>query len=449
MKKSDLLVIGGGSGGVRAARLAAEAGAKVILVEKAALGGTCVNVGCVPKKLFTFAAGYAEERECAGAYGWRNAGGEMDWNVLRENKNQEIARLNEVYAGVLKKAGVEVIAAEAKLCGEKAVQCGEVQIEADKILLATGATPVRPDMPGAALGVLSDDMFYLPSLPRRAAVVGGGYIALEFAGILSGLGVETTLCYRADLPLRGFDDDLRSHMAAEVAKRGVHIHSGTAPVALEKYKDALQVRFADGESLTAELALLATGRRPLTDDIGLEHADVKADSRGFLSVDANYQVKGSRWLYAIGDIIQTPALTPVATAEAGVFVSRTYKNDKTASVDYAHLPTAVFSRPQMGTVGMSESAAAKRDIRIRTYKTVFRAMKRSFAGKDWETLIKLVVDEDSGRVLGAHYIGDDAGEIIQGFAVALRMGATKADFDATIGVHPTSAEEFVTLREGD
>ena len=448
MKKCDLLVIGGGSGGVRAARFAAATGARVILVEKAALGGTCVNVGCVPKKLFTFAAGFSEERECAAAYGWRNAGGEMDWNVLRENKNREIARLNEIYAGILKDANVEVINAEARLSGEKTAQCGDTEIHADKILLATGATPSRPDMPGAAMGVLSDDMFYLPSLPRRAAVLGGGYIALEFAGILSGLGVETTLCYRADLPLRGFDDDLREHMAAEVAKRGVKIQSGNAPVALEKYNDALQVRFADGDALTADLALFATGRRPLTDNIGLEeHAGVTPDGRGFLSVDDDYRVKDCPWLYAIGDIIQTPALTPVATAEAGAFVSRVYKNDKTATVDYAHLPTAVFSRPQMGTVGMSESAAAKKDIRIRTYKSVFRAMKRSFAGKDWETLIKLVVDADSGKVLGAHYIGDDAGEIIQGFAVALRMGATKADFDATIGVHPTSAEEFVSLRE--
>ena len=448
MKKCDLLVIGGGSGGVRAARFAAATGARVILVEKAALGGTCVNVGCVPKKLFTFAAGFAEERECAAAYGWRNAGGEMDWNVLRENKNREIARLNEIYAGILKDANVEVINAEARLSGEKTAQCGDTEIQADKILLATGATPSRPDMPGAAMGVLSDDMFYLPSLPRRAAVLGGGYIALEFAGILSGLGVETTLCYRADLPLRGFDDDLREHMAAEVAKRGVKIQSGNAPVALEKYNDALQVRFADGDALTADLALFATGRRPLTDNIGLEeHAGVTPDGRGFLSVDDDYRVKDCSWLYAIGDIIQTPALTPVATAEAGAFVSRVYKNDKTATVDYAHLPTAVFSRPQMGTVGMSESAASKKDISIRTYKTVFRAMKRSFAGKDWETLIKLVVDADSGKVLGAHYIGDDAGEIIQGFAVALRMGATKADFDATIGVHPTSAEEFVSLRE--
>ena len=285
MKQCDLLVIGGGSGGVRAARLAAATGARVILVEKAALGGTCVNVGCVPKKLFTFAAGFAEERECAAAYGWRNAGGEMDWNVLRENKNQEIARLNEIYAGILKSAGVEVINAEARLSGEKTAQCGDTEIRADKILLATGATPSRPDMPGAAMGVLSDDMFYLPSLPRRAAVLGGGYIALEFAGILSGLGTETTLCYRADLPLRGFDDDLREHMAAEVAKRGVKIQSGNAPVALEKYNDALQVRFADGNALTADLALFATGRRPLTDNIGLEkHAGVTPDGRGFLPV---------------------------------------------------------------------------------------------------------------------------------------------------------------------
>ena len=289
-------------------------------------------------------------------------------------------------------------------------------------------------------------MFFLPKLPRRAAVIGGGYIALEFAGILAGLGAETTLCHRADLPLRGFDEDLRVHLAAEIAKRGVNIRAGIAPSGIEKHNGALRVNFADGGALDTDLVLLATGRKPALSALGVEEAGAAINARGFLETDENYQVKNCPSLYAIGDVLQTPALTPVATAEAGVFISRIFGGDKTAAVDYAHIPTAVFSRPQLGTVGMSESAAAKEGVRVKIYKSAFSAMKRGFAGQDWQTLMKLVVREEDGRVLGAHLIGEDAGEIIQGFAVALRLGATKADFDSTVGVHPTSAEEFVTMR---
>ncbi|MBE8158783.1 MAG: FAD-dependent oxidoreductase, partial [Betaproteobacteria bacterium] len=259
----DLLVIGGGSGGVRAARLAAESGARVLLAEQKALGGTCVNVGCVPKKLFTYAASFGEEVDTAAAYGWTNAAaGKMDWDALRENKNREIARLNEVYARLLQKAGVEIINQTARICGAQTAEIGGKKIRAEKILIASGAAPVRPPLPGAEFGVLSDDMFFLKKLPRRAAVIGGGYIALEFAGILSGLGAETTLCHRAELPLRGFDEDLRAHLAAEIAKRGVRSRAGIAPAAIEKADGALRVRFADGGVLDADLVLLATGRKP-------------------------------------------------------------------------------------------------------------------------------------------------------------------------------------------
>lgn len=447
MKTFDLFVIGGGSGGVRAARLAAQAGMTVMLAEKSALGGTCVNVGCVPKKLFVYASSFPEDAQAAAAYGWTSASaGTHDWATLRENKNREIERLNKVYDSILQKAGVQVVRERAELSGAQTVRIGDEEVRADKVLIAAGAAPARPGLPGAELGVLSDDMFFLPDLPRRAAVIGGGYIALEFAGILSGLGVDTSICYRADLPLRGFDDDLRAHLASEIGKRGVNIRAGNAPVGIEKQGASLQVNFADGDALATDLVLFATGRKPCL-DIGLAHAGVSANERGFLETDENYQVRGCEWLYALGDVIQTPALTPVATAEAGVFVARACGKDQTAAIDYAHIPTAVFSRPPLATVGMTESAAQKKGLEIKVYKSEFAAMRRGFAGQKWHTLMKLVTEAKTGRVLGAHLVGEDAGEIIQGIAIAVKMGATKSDFDSTIGVHPTSAEEFVTMRE--
>ena len=447
MRECDLLVIGGGSGGVRAARLAATRGLRVLLAEKNALGGTCVNVGCVPKKLFVYAAGFASEAESAAAFGWTAAtAGAHDWTALRENKNREIARLNQAYAKLLQDSGATVLNAEAEITGANTARAGGEEIRAAKILAATGAAPARPNLPGAELCALSDDMFHLPALPRRAAVLGGGYIALEFAGILSGLGVETTLCYRADLPLRGFDDDLRAHLAAEIAARGVRIRAGVAPTAFEKHDGALRIHFADGETLASDLALLALGRKPSLPP-GIEKAGARPNARGFLEADENYRVRDCESLYAVGDLLQTPALTPVATAEAGVFVARVFGGDDSARVDYENIPTAVFSRPPLATAGMSESAAAQKGIKTKIYKTVFSPMKSGFAGRSGKTMMKLVADAKSGRVLGAHLVGDDAGEIIQGFAVALRAGATKSDFDSTVGVHPTSAEEFVTMRE--
>ena len=446
MKECDLLVIGGGSGGVRAARLAAACGARVILAEQGALGGTCVNVGCVPKKLFVYAASFSEDAEAAAGSGWTAAAcGDMHWQTLRDNKNAEIARLNKVYATLLQDAGVEMLSQRAVLCGAQMAQVGEHTVHAKHILLATGAAPVRPNLPGAELGVLSDDMFFLPELPRRAAVLGGGYIALEFAGILAGLGVETTLCYRADLPMRGVDDDLRAHLAAEIEKRGVRLQSGVAPTGLEKNGAGRRLLLDGGLTVDADLILLATGRKPNFADLGLEHANVSPDKKGHLSVNGNYQTE-CPWLYAIGDLLPTPALTPVATAEAMVFVSRVFGGDAVPDIDYGCIPTAVFSRPPLATVGLGEAAARQKGHRVRVYKSEFKAMKKTLSGKDWRSVMKIVVDADDERVLGVHLIGDDAGEIIQGFAVALRLGARKADFDATIGVHPTSAEELVTMR---
>ncbi|MDM5147436.1 glutathione-disulfide reductase [Candidatus Persebacteraceae bacterium Df01] len=444
----DLFVIGGGSGGVRAARLAAAQGARVALAERGALGGTCVNVGCVPKKLFVYAASFAEEAAAAPAFGWTQAvAGTMQWDVLRDNKNREIQRLNAVYEKLLTSAGVHLIAAEAQLVGERRVRAGNIEFHADKVLLAVGGAPVRLNIPGADMALLSDDMFYLSELPRRAVVVGGGYIALEFAGILAGLGVDTSLCFRADLPLRSFDEDLREHIATEIAARGVTVRAGVAPQKIIKQASgALRVCFAGGDDTEADLVMFASGRRPLTDNIGLEHTLVKPRANGTLPVNADYQTAAD-WLYAIGDVLDTPALTPVATAEAGVFVDRVFCGNTAAQLDYAHIPTAVFSRPPMATVGMSEEMARDAGINPVIYKSVFRPMKSGFSGNTTQTLMKLVTAPDNGRVLGAHMIGDDAAEIIQGLAVAIRLGATKQDFDSTIGVHPTSAEEFVTMRQ--
>ena len=445
MEKYDLLVIGGGSGGVRAARLAAQTGARVLLAEKSALGGTCVNVGCVPKKLFVYAASYAEDIECAAAYGRDYNGGQLQWETLRDNKNHEIQRLNEAYKQLLHNVGVTIAPAHAAISGEQTAIVGDEEITAKKILLATGSAPIRPPISGAELGVLSDDMFHLSQLPRRAIVIGGGYIALEFAGILDGFGVNTTICYRADLPLRGFDDDLRQHLSNEINKRGIAVQSGVAPQKINKTEDGnLSLILANGVALDADLILLATGRKPVTANLGLAHANIQPDEKGFIAVNENYQTS-CPWVYALGDIISTPALTPVATSEAAVFVARVFGDSSSAVVDYPHIATAVFSRPPLATVGLTESAAKKKGLNIKIYKSAFKAMKRGFAGKEWLTLMKLVVDADSDRVLGIHMIGEDASEIIQGFAVAMRMGATKADFDATVGVHPTSAEEFVAM----
>lgn len=444
-REFDLFVVGGGSGGVRAARTAAKTGAKVALAEKGALGGTCVNVGCVPKKLFVYAAGFAEEAALAKTYGWRNADiGALDWNTLRENKNREIARLNNVYAKLLADAGVEVINAEASLAGVNAVRAGGDEYRAGRILLACGGMPAAADIAGAELAALSDDMFFLPQLPERAAVIGGGYIAAEFAGILAGLGVETTLCYRADLPLRGFDDDLRRHLAQETPKHGVNIRAAAAPSAIVKDGAGLRVVFAGGGELAADLALMATGRKPATASLNLQAAGIKTRANGTLQVDDDFATSQKN-IHAIGDILQTPALTPVATAEAEVFVKRVFGGGG-AVMDYENIATAVFSSPPLATVGLTEEKARNAGYEIQTYRSEFRPLKDSLGENGGLSMMKLVVDKTSGKVLGVHIAGKDCAEMIQGFAVALKLGATKADLDATIGVHPTSAEELVTMK---
>ena len=441
----DLFVIGGGSGGVRAARTAAKTGAQVILAEKAALGGTCVNVGCVPKKLFVYAASFAEDNKLAQSYGWRDAAlGKMDWQTLRENKNREIARLNGIYDKLLADNGVQVISGIATLGGGNIVCVGDREYRAEKILLASGGAPMAARIDGAELAMLSDDMFFLPQLPKRAAVIGGGYIAVEFAGILAGLGVETTICYRADLPLRGFDEDLRRHLAAEMAGY-INIRAGAAPAGLHKEGDGVRITFdGGGEDLRADMALMATGRKPQTANLGLDKVGITPRKNGTLEVDDDFATS-ARGVYAIGDLLQTLALTPVATAEAEVFVARNFGGKKT-TMDYTNIATAVFSSPPLATAGMTEQQAKDAGRKVRIYRTTFRPMKNAFLGEGALSMMKLVVDENDDKVLGVHIAGKDCSEMIQGFAVALKLGATKADFDATIGVHPTSAEELVTMK---
>lgn len=446
MKQCDLFVIGGGSGGVRAARQAAARGAQVVLAEQANLGGTCVNIGCVPKKLFYYSAGFGSEIQQAAAYGYANAQlGGVCWQTLRDNKDAEIKRLNGIYAKLLADAKVQVVRATASLESPTRVRCGDDLYEAKRILLASGGTPARLPIAGAELGVVSEDLFYLDHLPERVVLLGGGYIALEFAGIFTGWGVDTTLCYRADLPLRGMDSDIRQLLVGGMQQHGIKIKSGVVPVKIETTSGAKRLHFDNGDTVDAELIVFATGRRPNTAALNLEAANITPQKNGTIKVDDSFQTSCPS-VYAVGDLLQTPALTPVAINEAQVFVRRVFDGDTTATVNYATLPTAIFSRPQLATVGLNESAARTQNIDITVYKTQFRPMKTAFANAADETMIKLVVDAKSDRVLGAQMLGEHASEIMQGIAVALTAGATKADFDATIGIHPTSAEEFVTLR---
>lgn len=442
----DLIVAGGGSGGVRAARRAAAAGARVLLAESAALGGTCVNVGCVPKKLFYYAAGLRETTEHAAAYGYPSAAlGDFAWHTLRDNKSAEIKRLNAVYQSLLQESGVDIVSGHAALQDGNTVDINGSTYQAQHILLATGGEPVRPPLPGAEHAALSDDLFYLSEFPRRVIMVGGGYIALEFAGIFNGLGARTTLCYRADLPMRGLDSDMRQRLADGIAASGVSIAAGSAPERITAASDGLQLHLQGGKTLEADLVVFATGRRPRTAALNLDSAGIAPAADGTLAVDADYRTACAS-VYAIGDLIPTPALTPVATAEAEVFVRRVFGGEREAAVDYQAVPTAVFSRPGLATTGIGEAAAAARGLDITVQRAAFKPMQSSFAGGSGESYIKLVSERGSGRVIGAQMLGADAAEIMQGIAVAIKAGATAADFGGTVGIHPTSAEEFVTLR---
>jgi glutathione reductase (NADPH) len=451
----DLFVIGAGSGGVRGARVAAALGARVAVAEERHLGGTCVNVGCIPKKLFSYGAHARDEIEDARAYGWDVAEPTLDWPRLITNKNREIARLNGVYQRLLEGRGVEVMLGRATLedAHTVAVTAADGTVSrrtARHVLVATGGTPQRPSFPGAELAMVSDDVFYLPKRPDRLLVIGGGYIAVEMAGIFQGYGSRVTLAYRGALFLRGFDRDVRTHLDAEMRHRGVDLRFRTEVASLARRADgAIDAVLTTGETLVVDAVLAAIGRAPNARGLGLEAAGVELDARGAVRVDGRFRTS-ARSIYAVGDVIDRVQLTPVALAEAMIVAQNLFAAAK-RSPDYEFIPSAVFSTPPVGTVGLTEdearAEALQRGGAVDIYRSTFTPLKHTLTGRREKTLMKLVVERDTDRVVGVHVVGPDAGEIVQGFAVALKLGATKAQLDSTIGIHPTAAEELVTMRE--
>jgi glutathione reductase (NADPH) len=446
----DLFVIGAGSGGVRAARMAAQRGARVAVAEAAALGGTCVNVGCIPKKLYSFAAHYADDFRDAAGFGWDVEPPRFDWERLKANRRKEIARLNGVYEHLLRTAGAELLRGWARLDGAQAVQVqtdgGARRFTARHILVATGGTPSVPHFPGCELAVTSDSMFDLHPFPRRLLVVGGGYIACEFASIFNGLGAQVTQLYRGEQVLRGFDDEIRHFVAGEMRKHGVDLRLHADVERIDKTADGLRVTLREGGgTVMADAVLYATGRIPNVSGLGLDAVGVHQGASGAIKVDAHY-ASSVPSIHAVGDVTARVQLTPVALGEAMVVVDRLF-GAKQRDMSYEFIPTAVFTHPSIGTVGYGEAAARERFGDITVFRSEFRALKHTLSGSSERTLMKLVVDTASDRVVGLHMVGADAGEVVQGFAVAMKAGATKAVFDATIGIHPTAAEEFVTMRE--
>ena len=441
----DLFIIGAGSGGVRAARLAAQGGLRVAIAESGALGGTCVNVGCIPKKLFSYAAHFRDEVEDAADFGWTVAEPSFDWQRLLVNKDREIDRLNGVYERVLVNAGAKILRGRATVLGPHSISLDGKTYSAKNILIATGSWPQKPAIPGVELGITSNEAFHLPKLPKRALVVGGGYIAVEFASIFNGLGVQTTLAYRGAQLLRGFDSELGQRLAEEMTRKGVAVTLNCTPARLTKTGTEIQVDFDNNKQSSFDLVMFATGRVPNTANLGLEAASVRLAPDGAIAVD-RYSKSSVDSIHAIGDVTNRLNLTPVATSE-GMALAKTLFGGTPTPVDHEAVPTAVFSNPSIGTVGLSEAQARAKHGEVDIYKAAFRALKHTLGKSEERTFMKLVVDAASQRVLGAHMLGPEAGEIIQGVAIAVKLGATKAQFDATIGIHPTAAEEFVTMRE--
>jgi glutathione reductase (NADPH) len=442
----DLFVIGAGSGGVRAARFAAGFGARVAVVESRYLGGTCVNVGCVPKKLLVYGAHFAEEFEQAKSFGWTPGEAEFDWATLISNKNREIERLNGIYRNLLVNSGVTLLEGHGRLLGPNKVEVNGQTYSAEHILIATGGWPQVPQFPGSEHAITSNEAFFLPQLPKRIVVVGGGYIAVEFASIFNGLGAHVTQLYRGELFLRGFDGSVRKHLHEELVKHGLDIRFNSDVERIDKQADSsLLVTLKDGSTLETDSVFYATGRRPMLDNLGLETVDIKLNKDGSIAVDEHYQTSEPSIL-ALGDVIGGVQLTPVALAEGMAIARRLFKPEQYRAVDYRHIPTAVFSLPNIGTVGLTEEEAIKAGHEVQIFESRFRPMKLSLTDNQERTLMKLVVDAKTDVVLGCHMVGPDAGEIVQSLAIALKAGATKRIFDDTIGVHPTAAEEFVTMR---
>ncbi len=450
----DLFVIGAGSGGVRASRMAAQRGARVVVAEGGPLGGTCVNVGCIPKKLYSYAAHFPEAAEHSHGYGWTGEKPVLDWARLKQRRAAEIQRLNAVYLGLLTGAGVQIVRGWARLVDAHTVvvdgESGEQRFTARHILLATGGRPVPAQGPGHEWALSSDDMFDLEPFPKRLAVVGGGYIACEFASIFQGLGSQVTLVHRGPQVLRGFDKEAALFVAAEMGKKGVQLRLDATVAGAEKNGGVQQLTLSDGSVIEADAVLHATGRRARTDGLGLTALGIALNDDGSVPVDAHLQTCVPS-IHALGDLAGRKALTPVALAEAMYLVDQLFgaAAGKTprAPIDYDLVPTAIFTHPNVGTVGLSEEAACKAHERVRVYRAEFKSLLHTLSGSSERTLMKLLVDDASDRVVGIHMVGADAGEVIQGFAVALQGGLTKAVFDRTLGIHPTGAEEFVTMRE--
>jgi glutathione reductase (NADPH) len=441
----DLITLGAGSGGVRASRLAASLGKKVAVFEERYLGGTCVNVGCIPKKLLVYAAEFAEDFEDAVGFGWTVGERRIDWRSLVRRKDAEVARLNGVYRRLLEGSGARIVESHALLMDPHTVLAGDRRYTAETILVATGGWPWKPPIPGEEHLITSNDAFHLEELPGHVVIGGGGYIAVEFAGIFRGLGARVTLVHRGNLFLRGFDDDLRAALAAEMRKRDIDLRFARTVERIERTPSGLRATLSDGGSLETDVVMSAMGRKPNTSGIGLEQAGVELDGEGAVRVDPLSRSSVPN-IYAIGDCTNRKNLTPVAIAEARAFVETVFRGNPTP-MDYRDVPSAVFSQPNLGTVGLTEAEARERLAGVDVYRSKFRPLKHTLSGRDEQAVLKLVVDRATDRVVGCHMMGADAGEIIQGLAIALRGNATKAQFDATIGIHPTSAEEFVTMRE--
>ncbi len=440
----QLFVIGAGSGGVRAARMSAQYGAKTVIAEEYRIGGTCVIRGCVPKKLFVYASHFAEEFSDAASFGWQLDIPRFNWPTLLANKDKEIARLEKIYQRNLDAAGVEIIQERAELLDVHTIKIGDRQITAEYILIATGSTPFMPDIAGKAHAISSNEAFHLDSLPSHITIAGGGYIAVEFAGIFNGLGVDVTLVHRGDKILRGFDDDIRSHLQAEMVKKGIKIRLNTQIMAIEKTAKGFDVCLSDDSTQTTGQVMIATGRKPNIAGLGLEKAGVKLTDDGRIAVDAFSRTNVEN-IFAVGDVSNRMQLTPIAIREGAAFAETIFNNNP-QKIDQRFIPMAVFSQPPIGTVGLTEEVArASHEIDI--YKSVFRPLKHTLSGNEEKTLVKLLVDKKTDKVLGVHIVGAESAEVIQVVGIAVTMGATKAQFDATIAVHPTMAEEIVTMRQ--
>jgi glutathione reductase (NADPH) len=443
----DLFVIGGGSAGVRAARIAAGYGARVMLAEEFRVGGTCVIRGCVPKKLLVYASRFADEFEDAAGFGWSVPEPRFNWATLIRNKDAEIARLESIYRANLEKAGVEIVDTRAVIEDAHTVRLTSsgARFTARNVLVSVGAHPtLEPRIPGGELGITSNEVFHLERFPERILVIGGGYIAVEFAGVFAGLGSEVTLLHRGEKLLRGFDEDLRDALGEAYGKRGIRLALGRTVERLDRRAGGIAATLSDGSIIEVDTVLGATGRRPNTAGLGLEKAGVAVDEVGAIPVDG-YSQTITPSIYAAGDVTNRANLTPIAIREGHAFADTVF-GDRPTMVDHSLIPTAVFSTPEIGTIGLSEAVARQRYGEIDVYKTSFRPMKATLSGRDERTFLKLLVDRASDKVVGVHIMGHDAGEMIQLAGVAVTMGATKADFDRTIAVHPTAAEELVTMR---